>query len=123
MRLGKSQNAKSLFGMKHTPIVNGQGLESALLSLRLVSEDTRCKVFHAISAKQVLANHMVFQAGPRPVTLGQSVLGQHAYSLNLHARPRICCSTDFQISTVEGLSEDAVAWLDENVPEVSTPAG
>ena len=122
-RMGKSQKAMSLFGIKHTLIVNCQGLESALPSLRLVSEDTRCIVFDEISAKQVLANKMVFQAGPWPVTLGQSACGQHAYSLNLYAMPMVCCSNDFQTTTAHGLSEDAAAWLEENMFEASPPAG
>ena len=91
MRMGNSQKAMSLFGIKGSLLVNCQGLETDLPSLRMVaSGEPLCIVFDEISAEQVLANKLVFQAGPWPVTLGQSACGQHAYTLNLCALLMIC---------------------------------
>ena len=122
--MGKSQKAMSLFGIAHTMVLNSQGLQTTLPSLRsVVPEQIRCIVFDEISAEQVLANKLVFQAGPWPVTLGQSACGQLAYSLNLYAMPMVCCSNDFKTSQADGLSEDAEAWLRENMFEASPPEG
>ena len=123
-RMGKSQKAMSLFGIAHTLVLNCQGLQSTLPSLRSMDRDhIRCIVFDEISAEQVLANKLVFQAGPWPVTLAQSACGQHAYSVNLYAMPMVCCSNDFKTSQADGLSEDAESWLRENMFEASPPEG
>lgn len=121
-RMGKSQKAMSLYGVQGTLLVNCQGLGSSLPSLRsVVPGQTLCIVFDEISAEQVLANKLVFQAGPWPVTLGQSACGQHAYSLNLYALPMICCSNDFKTTEADGLSKDAAEWLHGNMLEASPP--
>ena len=121
-RMGKSQKAMSLYGVKGTLLVNCQGLGSSIPSLRaVVRGQTLCIVFDEISAEQVLANKLVFQAGPWPVTLGQSACGQHAYSLNLYALPMICCSNDFKTTEADGLSKDAAEWLKGNMLEASPP--
>jgi len=123
-RMGKSQKAMSLFGIAHTLPLNCQGLQTTLPSLRsVVPDQIRCIVFDEFSAEQVLANKLVFQAGPWPVTLAQSACGQHAYSVNLYAMPMVCCSNDFKTSQADGLSEDAEAWLRENMFEASAPEG
>ena len=122
--MGKSQKAMSLHGIKWSLVVNCQGLNSSLPSLRVVgTKDIRCIIFDEISAEQVLNNKLVFQAGPWPVTLGQSACGQHAYSLNLYALPMICCSNDFKTTEKDGLSPDAAQWLGENMWEASPPPG
>ena len=121
-RMGKSQKAMSLFGVQGTLLVNCQGLGTSIPSLReVVPGETMCIVFDEISAEQVLANKLVFQAGPWPVTLGQSACGQHAYSLDLYALPMICCSNDFKTTEADGLSEDAAAWIKGNMLEASPP--
>ena len=123
-RMGKSQKAMSLYGIKGSLLVNCQGLGTSLPSLRsVVRGETLCIVFDEISAEQVLANKLVFQAGPWPVTLGQSACGQHAYSLDLYALPMICCSNDFKTTEADGLSADAAEWLEENKFEASPPKG
>ena len=122
--MGKSQKAMSLHGIKWSLVVNCQGLDSSLPSLRVVAtKEIRCIIFDEISAEQVLNNKLVFQAGPWPVTLGQSACGQHAYSLNLYALPMICCSNDFKTTVKDGLSPDAAQWLGENMWEASPPPG
>ena len=121
-RMGKSQKAMSLRGVRGTLLVNCQGLGTSIPSLRaVVPGKTMCIVFDEITAEQVLANKLVFQAGPWPVTLGQSACGQHAYSLNLYALPMICCSNDFKTTEADGLSKDAVDWLEGNMLEASPP--
>ena len=120
--MGKTQKAMSLHGIKYSLVVNCQGLQSSLPSLREVAgSDVQCVIFDEVSAEQVLANKLVFQAGPWPVTLGQSACGQHAYSLNLYALPMICCSNDFKTTVQDGLSPDAAQWLGENMWEASPP--
>ena len=123
-RMGKSQKAMSLHGVRGTLLVNCQGLGTSLPSLReVVPGQTMSIVFDEISAEQVLANKLVFQAGPWPVTLGQSACGQHSYSLDLYALPMICCSNDFKTTVKDGLSKDAAEWLAENKFEASPPKG
>ena len=121
-RMGKTQKAMSLYGIKCSMVVNCQGLQTTLPSLRAVAgSEIKCIIFDEVSAEQVLANKLVFQAGPWPVTLGQSACGQHAYTLNLYALPMVCCSNDFKTSEEDGLSADAAQWLAENMLEASPP--
>ena len=123
-RMGKSQRAVSLFGVHGSLIVNCQGLNSSLPSLRhFIRGQTLCIIFDEISAEQVLANKLIFQAGPWPVTLGQSACGQHAYTLDLYAIPMICCSNDFKTTVQDGLSVEAADWISENILEASPPEG
>lgn len=122
-RMGKSQKAMSLYGIKGSLLVNCQGLKSDLPSLRSATKgNIKCIVFDEISAEQVLANKLVFQAGPWPVTLGQSACGQHAYALNVYALPMICCSNDFKTTEADGLSKEQAQWLKENMLEASPPS-
>ena len=71
----------------------------------------------------MLANKLIFQAGPWPATLGQSACGQHAYTLDLYAIPMICCSNDFKTTVQDGLSVEAADWISENILEASPPEG
>ena len=66
---------------------------------------------------------MLFQAGPWPVTLGQSACGQHAYQLDVYGVPMILCSNDFKLHEAEGLDAEDSSWLKENILEAQLPEG
>ena len=115
-RSGKSQKALSLFGYTRTLLVNCQGLESALPSLRAydrVKHDAI--VFDEVDERQILANKLVFQCGPWPVELSQSVCSQHCYTRWFHGCAMILCSNTFRMTQQEGLGAEAEDWLTSNV--------
>jgi len=93
---GKTRKACSIFGQKHTFVVNCQGLGKNLPSLRdFRRHDHRCIVFDEVSSDQVLANKLVFQAGLGGLTLAQSPCNAHAYEVWLYKVPMILCSNFF----------------------------
>jgi len=79
---GKSSFAESLFGEENTLLLNCQGLESDLPSLRDFDRSRhRCIVFDEAVHMQVLNNKSLFQAGKNRVWLGQSRCGGFAYPI------------------------------------------
>ena len=79
---GKSSFAESLFGGENTLLVNCQGLEADLHSLRDFGRSRhRCIVFDESLHVQVLNNKSLFQAGKNLVWLGQSRRGGFAYPI------------------------------------------
>ena len=82
----------------------------------------RCIVYGKVTHRQVLANKLVFQAGPWPVSLGQSACGQHAYEKSFYGIPKILCSNDF---VLEGkpLTVEEQGWLQANVMEATLGPG
>lgn len=121
---GKSQKALSLFGYKKTLLVNCQGLDTGLPSLRpFLHAHHQAIVFDEISEQQVLHNKMVFQCGPWPVQLSQSVCNQHAYERWFYGCALILCSNKFAMSKAEGLDEEEEDWLRSNVVDCWLPAG
>ena len=121
-RSAKSQKGASLFGFERTLLVNMQGLGSNLPCLRKLSKKNFDSiVFDEASHEQVLANKMLFQAGPWPVSLGQSACGQHAYELDVYGVPMILCSNDFKLHVHEGLTEEQSSWLRGNILEAVLP--
>lgn len=123
-RSGKSQKALSLFGYTRTLLVNCQGLDTALPSLRPFQHGHHdAIVFDEISERQVLANKMVFQCGPWPVQLSQSVCNQHAYERWFYGCAMILCSNTFRMTVEEGLDEEEEDWLRANIVDACLPAG
>ena len=80
-------------------------------------------LFDEANHEQVLCNKMLFQAGPWPVTLGQSACGQHAYDLDVYGVPMILCSNDFKLHELDGIAEVDSSWLEANILEASLPVG
>ena len=119
-RGGKTQKGNSLFGVGATLNVNCQGLGKNLPSLRGFRETQhRAILFDEISEEQVLANKLLFQAGPWQITLGQSACNQHAYTKQFHGVAMICCSNTFRMPPHEALSPEDGDWLRKNVVQVA----
>ena len=116
-RAGKTQKAMSLFGYSRTLVVNCQGLGTALPSLRGYERGLHdAIVFDEIDEKQVLANKLVFQCGPWPVELSQSVCNQHSYKRWFYNCAMILCSNTFRMTVAEGVADkQAEDWLDANI--------
>ena len=123
-RSGKSQKALSLFGYKRTLSVKCQGLGTGLPSLRpFLHAHHEAIVFDEIDEQQVLANKLMFQCGPWPVQLSQSVCNQHAYERWFYGCAMILCSNTFRMTAAEGLSVEAEDWLTANVMDACLSAG
>lgn len=114
---GKTRKAVSMFGCRRTLIVNCQGLGTALPSLRAYTRAVhRAIVFDEITEAQVLANKLVFQCGPTPVELSQSVCNQHSYKRWFYNCAMILCSNTFRMTHEDGLKDPAdVDWLSANI--------
>ena len=114
---GKTRKANSLFGFGRTLSVNCQGLGTALPSLRAFSHEVYdAIVFDEISEEQVLHNKLVFQCGPVPVELSQSVCNQHMYKRWFYNCAMLLCSNTFRMSKADGLSDPADEdWLRANI--------
>jgi hypothetical protein len=126
--IGKSVFAKSLVGIEKTLVVNCQGLQEALPSLRGFSPERFVAiVFDEANPAQVLANKLVFQAGCEPVMLGQSRCGAHEYSVLLSRVPMILVSNEFApvAGAPDGIggtpSADGASWLQANCTVVAPP--
>ena len=120
---GKSTFAESLFGEEHTLLVNCQGLESDLPSLRDFDRNHhRCIVFDEVEHRQVLNNKSLFQAGKNIVWLGQSKCGGFAYPIWPYQIAMVCCSNKFAVSQNEGLqSAEDEDWMSKNLVVVELP--
>ena len=123
-RSGKSQRAAGFWGMSRSLVVNCQGLQESLPSLRdFNKQEFSCIIYDEISERQVLCNKLVFQSGPKPVTLGQSPCGAFQYTRDLYAVPMILCSNEFKRTQADGLSPEEEEWLDKNVIVAELPKG
>lgn len=123
-RSGKTQRASGFRGMLRSLVVNCQGLQSALPSLReFTKEEYDCIIYDEVTERQVLSNKLVFQSGPKPVTLGQSPCGAFQYTRDLYAVPMILCSNVFKRTLDDGLSQEEVEWLDKNLIVAELPEG
>ena len=121
---GKSQKGTSLFGYAHTLTVNCQGLGDNLPSLRaFIKGEHLCILFDEITERQVLANKLLFQAGPWRITLGQSACNQHAYTKHFYGVALICCSNTFKMPPDRDLSAEDADWLKKNIITASPPEG
>jgi hypothetical protein len=123
---GKTRKAISLWGHARTLVVNCQGLQNHLPSLKgFDAQRHSCILFDEVNSRQVLSNKMVFQAGVDPVTLGQSACNAHSYQVWLHAVPMMLCSNDFQMEDRYGnrMSAEDVEWLVANIADASLPPG
>jgi len=120
---GKSSFAESLFGEENTLVLNCQGLESDLPSLRDFDRSQhRCIVFDEAVHTQVLNNKSLFQAGKNMVWLGQSRCGAFAYSVWPYQIAMVCCSNMFPVTQAEGLhSAEDEDWMTKNVVVVELP--
>lgn len=116
-RMGKTCYAESLFGEEFTLVVQCQGLDGDLPSLREFDRDVhRCIVFDEIEQSQVLKNKALFQAGKNIVDLAQSRCGGFRYSIWPYQIAMICCSNKFAMSVEEGLEDpEDENWLRGNV--------
>jgi hypothetical protein len=123
---GKTRKAISLWGHARTMVVNCQGLQNHLPSLKEFDPQRHsCILFDEVNSRQVLSNKMVFQAGVDPVTLGQSACNAHSYKVWLHAVPMMLCSNDFQMEDRPGqrMAAEDVEWLVANICDASLPPG
>jgi hypothetical protein len=120
---GKSSFAKSLFGEENTLVVNCQGLDADLPSLRDFDRGIhRCIVFDEAAHTQVLNNKSLFQAGKDMVILDQSRCGGFAYAIWPYQIAMVCCSNLFPVTQAEGLlSAEEEDWLTKNVVVVELP--
>jgi hypothetical protein len=111
-RFGKTTWACSFFGDENTLVVDCQGVTSPCMK-----EYAKCpKKYKAIlfdegSWELVFRNKMLFQAGAKPVLCGQSPTNQYCFSVLVYQVPMIICSNGF----FDGVSEDAKAYLQENI--------
>ena len=109
---GESQKALSLFSQRHTLVVNCQGLEIAVPSLRDFGRTVhKAILFDEGNDKQVLENKVLFQAGPQIVALSQSTCNQHRYILYVYQIAMIICSNKFRLDPDEHLSAEDAEWL------------
>ena len=117
--------ASSLFGFARTLSVNCQGLGTALPSLRAYNPELYDAIaFDEISEQQVLQNKLVFQCGPVPVELSQSVCNQHMYKRWFYNCAMILCSNTFRMSEEDGLEDPAdIDWLQANVLDARLQPG
>ena len=124
-RSGKSCKALSLFGPEATLKVNCQGLPTGAIPsiARFDRSVHRCILWDEVRPDQVLGNKEVFQSGPWPVTLGQSVCNQHSYQVWLYHTAHILCSNDFRMTTAEGASQEDADWLTQNLYIATLPVG
>ena len=122
---GKTRMASSLFGFARTLSVNCQGLGTALPSLRAYNPELYDAIaFDEISEQQVLQNKLVFQCGPVPVELSQSVCNQHMYKRWFYNCAMILCSNTFRMSKEDGLEDPAdIDWLQANVLDARLQPG
>ena len=122
---GKTRQGASILGIQRTLIVNCQGLQTALPSLREYCRNTHdAIVFDEITEEQVLANKMVFQCGPQPVELSQSVCNQHSYRRWFYNCAMILCSNTFRMSHRDGLKDPThVDWLCANIYDARLAKG
>ena len=120
---GKSSFAKSLFGEQQTLLLNCQGLDSDLPSLRDFHRSLhRCIVFDEVVHTQVLNNKSLFQAGKNIVWLGQSRCGGFAYPIWPYQIAMVCCSNKFAVTQAEGLqSAEDEDWMSKNLVVVELP--
>ena len=122
---GKSRKGASIFGIQSSLIVNCQGLQEALPSLRAYDRTLHAAiVFDEVTEEQVLANKMVFQCGPQPVELSQSVCNQHCYTRWFYNCAMILCSNTFRMSHEDGVKDAAaVDWLGANIYDARLAKG
>ena len=120
---GKSSFAESLFGEQQTLLLNCQGLDSDLPSLRDFDRSLhRCIVFYEVVHTQVLNNKTLFQAGKNIVWLGQSRCGGFAYPIWPYQIATVCCSNKFAVTQAEGLqSAEDEDWMSKNLVVVELP--
>ena len=123
---GKSQKGMSLFGIKHTLVLNCQGCVSALPDLkgfdRLLH---KALLFDEVDHRLVLGNKLLFQAGPVPLALCQSACQQHVYHRWFFRKPMVLCSNIFQLDESSNpdslVSKEDSDWLRANIVEVCLP--
>ena len=120
---GKGCLSESLFGEENNLVVNCQGLETDLPSLRGFDRCIhRCIVFDEAAHTQVLNNKSLFQGGKHMVTLGQSRCGGFAYAIWPCQIAMVCCSNLFPVTQAEGLlSAEEEDWMTKNVVVVELP--
>ena len=119
---GKSQKGMSLFGIKQTICLDCQGCVSGLPDLRDFDRTRhRAILFDEVDHRVVLANKLLFQAGPMPLALSQSACQQHVYRRWFFSIPMILCSNFFLLDESSDLSKEDSDWLRANIVEVNIP--
>ena len=108
---GKTQFAKSIFGVDNSLLVPCENISSPCL------KDFRrgvhkCIVFDECSSSIVVQNKMLFQANSDGVLLGQSQCNEYAYWKYLYCTPMIVCCNDW-MKGIEASSPDG-NWLFTN---------
>ena len=116
-RAGKTMFAENLFGEQHSLVVNCQGLETDVPSLRAFTRGQhKCIVFDEVKVEQVLNNKALFQAGKHTVELSQSKCGGFRYSIWPYQIAMVLCSNLFPVTQEEGLkSSEDEDWIKHNV--------
>ena len=123
-RAGKTYKAMSMWGMKRSFVVNCQGLDTAIPSLQAFTKvEYDVIIYDEVTEKQVLNNKLLFQSGPKLITLGQSPCGAFAYTRDFYAVPMILCSNQFKLTVSEGLTTEEAEWLSKNIMVADLPAG
>ena len=98
-RAGKTVFARKLFGDSATIVVNCQGLQHNVPSLRHFERNKhKAIVFDEVTHEQILMNKALFQAGVDAVELSQSNCGGFRYSIWPYQVAMICCSNWFPLT-------------------------
>ena len=95
-RMGKTSWAKSIFGAKSTLVLDCQNcIQPNLRAFALDRKKWKAILFDEGSYELIHSNKLLFQAGPSPITLGQSPTQQHIYDVYVYGIPMIICSNNF----------------------------
>ena len=109
--LGKTQYAKSLFGVSNTLVVPCQGVRNPCLQ-GFSRKQHKSIIFDEISSECIHNNKAIFQANNDKVILGQSPTMRDCYSVFLYGVALIVCCNDWLEDIKRGsLEED---WLLSN---------
>ena len=106
--LGKTQFAKSLFGISETLVVPCQGVANPSLK-KFRRKQHKAILFDEVASSCIVNNKQVFQANNDIVLLGQSPCQRDIYSVFLYGIACICCTNDWMEDIKRGSSEEE--WL------------
>ena len=123
-RHGKTQLAKSLFGVDHTLVLDCQQVEEPNLR-RFDRRVHKAIVFDEISPLCVAKNKVMFQASIEGVDCGQTKTSIYAYWRFLYGVPLIVCTNEW----IDALPDEqrgehgkAIDWLVKNQVHVAIAA-
>ena len=111
-RTGKSERAQRWFGEAATLSLNCQGVTAPCLH-EWLSGRYKAILCDEGDWKLVWGNRLLFQAGPRPVLLGQSNCNEHTYTVYVRGAPMMLTSNAFWAGCPKGGPEEE--WLMNNI--------